>query len=239
MAGDHERIHELLAGHAVGALSGEDTIEADRLLVEHVPTCPLCLETLAGFRAVADELALAPNPHQPADLVLARIRRSVRPEPAGRRTTVFVAAAASLAALVGLAALSMSLGTRANRAEDHLGRMSELLDALSQPGAAPVRLESLGADPMVEVSGPDLQRIIVAGRGVPRPAEHFVYVIWVGTQDGFRPLGTVTPDEDGYVYRVFEVDPASFDRILITEERSGTSPSEPRTDSPHSWQATL
>jgi Anti-sigma-K factor rskA len=239
MSLDHERIEELLAGHALGALSGEDAIAADRLLAEHVPSCPLCRETLAGFRAVAAELSLDASAASPPDLILARIRRSVRDARAGRRRGTFVATAAGVAALVGMAALSMSLGTRATRAETHLDRMGRLFDALSQPGVAPVSLQALDAMPMVEVSGPNLERIIVAGHGIPMPARDHVYVIWIGTEAGFRPLGSVMPDEFGFVYRSFEVDPSSFDRILITEERKGPRPQVPTTDSPHMWQATL
>jgi transposase InsO family protein len=251
MAQDHDRIEELLAGHALEALAGEDAIEADRLLAEHVPTCPMCRETLAGFRGVAERLSLAAAAVRPPELLLARIRRSMREDGADRRTGglrlplragrrgAFVAAAASVAALVGMAALSMSLGTRATRAQTHLDRMTQLVDALAQPGAAPVSLRALGARPMLEISGPNLERMIVAGHGVPRPARDFVYVIWVGTADGFRPLGTVVPDADGFVFRAFTVDPSSFDRIMITEERAGVRWQAPRSDSPHMWQATL
>jgi hypothetical protein len=239
MAQDHERIEELLAGHVLGALSGEDAIEADRLLTEHVPGCPLCRETLAGFRGVTDRLVLAPARVTVPELVLARLRRSIREQPfPSRRRGAFVTAAAGVAALVGMAALSMSLGTRASRAETHLDRIAELVDAISEPGAAPVSLRSgLGSTPMVEVSGPTIERMIVAGHDIPEPAPNCVYVIWVGSDAGFTRLGTLMPDPYGFVYSTFAVDPSTFDRILITEERLGERPTAPRTDSPHVWQA--
>jgi Anti-sigma-K factor rskA, C-terminal len=241
MAKDHERIEELLAASALGALSGEDAIEADRLLTEHVPTCPLCRETLAGFRGVTDRLVLAAASVTAPDLLLVRLRRSTGEQAGpGRRRGSFVAAAAGVAALVGMAALSMSLGTRATRAETHLDHIAELVDAISQPGAAPVSLRSqLGATPMVEVSGPTIERMIVAGRGIPQPSADSAYVIWVGSDAGFRRLGTLIPDRSGFVYRTFEVDPSTFDRILITEERLGVPPVTPSTDSPHLWEADL
>ena len=241
MTEDHERIEELLAGHALGSLSGEDAVEADRLLSEHVPTCPLCRESLSGFRRIADRLALAASPAPPPDLLLARLRRSIRtPAPPTRRRGSIVAAAAGVAALVGMSALSMSLGTRANRAESHLDRMASLVDALAEPGAAPVSLRSEpDATPMVEVSGPSRERIIVAGHGVPPPAEGSVYVVWIVDQDGYRRLGTIRPDAYGFVFRSFEVDPSGFDRILITEERAGAVSTTPRSDSPRVWQASL
>jgi hypothetical protein len=239
MARDHEWVEELLAGYALDALSGEDALEADRLLAEHVPSCPLCRETLAGFRGIADRLALAPPPARPSEPVLARLRRSVREREPGRRRGSFVATAAGVAALVGMAALSMSLGTRANRAETHLDNMADLMDAISQPGASPVSLRSQIGTPMVEVSGPTLEQMIVAGRGVPQPADGSVYVLWLGSDTGFRAIGTLMPDASGFVYRTFRVDPATFDAILITEERLGELPSTPRTDSPHVWEASV
>jgi hypothetical protein len=241
MPEDHERIEELLAGYALGAHTGEDGIEADRLLAEHVPTCPLCRETIAGFRGVTDRLALGVAPVTPPDLLLARLRRSMREVPV-RRRGAFVAAAAGVAALVGMAALSLSLGTRATVAEAHLDHMAELVDAITQPGAAPVSLQSrtVDATAMVEVSGPTIERMIVAGRGVPQPAQNFVYVIWVRSPAGdLRRLGTLMPDASGFVYRTFEVDPSTVAQILITEEPLGTPPAGPRWDSPHMWQASL
>ncbi len=241
MQNDHERIEELLAGYALGALSGEDAVEADRLLTEHVPSCPLCRETLAGFRSVAEELALAPAAVRPSELMLVQLRRSIgeRDVP-GRRRGSLVATAAGIAALVGMAAFSMSLGTRASRAETHLDNVAELMDAISQPGAAPVGLRSrIGATSMVEVSGPTMEQMIVAGHGIPAPADGSVYVIWLGSEDGFRAIGTLMPDASGFVYRTFRVDPSTFDTILITEESIGASRTAPTTESRHVWEANL
>src|SRR6059036_381924 len=81
---DHDRIEEMLAGYVLLGLSGEDAVEADRLLSEHVPSCPRCRDAMAGFQAVAGDLALAVSPAQPPDLVLPRIRRGwPRPRFAG------------------------------------------------------------------------------------------------------------------------------------------------------------
>jgi hypothetical protein len=237
---DHERIEEALAGYALGALAEGDALEVDRLLAEHVPSCPLCREALAGFRGVADRLALAPAAVRPSELVLARLRRSVGELPAGRRRGSFLAAAAGVAALVGLAALSMTLGTRATRAETHLDNVADLMDAMSAPGAAPVGLRPrIGAASMVEVSGPTMERMIVAGQGIPQPADGSIYVIWLGTPDGFHAIGSLMPDASGFVYRTFRVDPSTFDTILITEEAIGASRAAPSTDSPHVWEASL
>ena len=143
---DHERIEELLTGYALLALEGEDAAEADRLLSEHVPSCPTCREMLAGLRAVTGELALVPAPATPPDLTLARIHREMGHVPVPRRRRAgMLALAASVVALVGLAGLSVSLGGRATRAEDQRGTALALLNAMQQPGADPVALEGSAA----------------------------------------------------------------------------------------------
>lgn len=244
MSQDHERIEELLAGYVLLSLSGEDAIEADRVLSEHVPSCPMCRDALAGFRSVEGELGLAPRAVAPTDLLLPRIRRELEERRRPHRRTssgALVAVATSVAALVGMAALSMSLGTRATRAETQRDLALRFVDAISQPGAAPVSLESgTNTTPrMVEVTGPTLERMIVLGRDVPQPAANFVYVIWLGSETGLRPVREFAPDEFGFVYVAFEVDRSSFDRIVITEEPLGATPDTPATDSAHVWQASL
>src|SRR6266540_3855990 len=110
---DHDRIEELLAGYVLLGLSGEDAVEADRLLSEHVPSCPRCRDQVAGFQAVAGDLALAVSPVPPPDLLLPRIRRGVAETPVRRRNRAsVVAVAAGVAAIVGLAGLSVQLGGR-------------------------------------------------------------------------------------------------------------------------------
>src|SRR6266508_1773128 len=110
---DHDRIEELLAGYVLLGLSGEDAVEADRLLSEHVPSCPRCRDQVAGFQAVAGDLALAVSPIPPPDLLLPRIRRGVAETPVRRRNRAsLVAVAAGVAAIVGLAGLSVQLGGR-------------------------------------------------------------------------------------------------------------------------------
>src|SRR6266540_7150260 len=121
---DHDRIQELLAGYVLLSLSGEDAVEADRLLSEHVPSCPRCRDQVAGFRALAGDLALAVSPVPPPDLLLPRIRRGVAETPVRRRNRAsVVAVAAGVAAIVGLAGLSVQLGGRVSRTEQQRGRL--------------------------------------------------------------------------------------------------------------------
>lgn len=239
---DHDRIQELLAGYVLLSLSGEDAVEADRLLSEHVPSCPLCRDQVAGFQAVAGDLALAVSPVQPPDLLLPRIRRGVDETPLrGRHRASLVAVAAGVAAIVGLAGLSVQLGGRVSRTEKQRGQLLAAMEALQQPGANPVSLESQGqnAAGLVEVSGPGLQLMYVIGRDAPMPSPGRVYQLWLGANGTFVRVedGWFVP-EDGLVLLELAVDTSRYDEILITEERIGDAPASP-SHVGHSWYASL
>jgi hypothetical protein len=238
---DHVRIQELMAGYVLDGLSGEDAVEADRLLSEHVPSCPLCRDQLAGFQAVAGDLALAVSPAQPPDLLLPRIRRGVTETVRRRRRASLVAVAAGVAAIVGLAGLSVQLGGRVSRTEQQRGRLLAAMEVLQQPGANPVSLESQGqtAAGLVEVSGPGLQLMYVIGRDVPMPSPGRVYQLWLGMNGTFVRVenGEFVP-EDGLVLLELAIDTARYDEILITEERMGDAPASP-SHAGHTWHAFL
>lgn len=240
MTEDHDRIEELLAGYVLLGLTGEDAEEADRLLSEHVPGCAACRDTLAAFQSVAGELALAAAPVSPPDLVLPRIRRGLTEAPARRRRgTSMVAVAASVAALVGLAGLSLSLGHRVSKAEAQRGSLLEAFSAMQQPGASPVALKSQApaSGGLVEVSGPNLQRMYIVGENVAAPAPGRGYQLWLGSNGTFEPVGEMFAPENGtVVLELTLAGPSPYDAVLITEETLGqvpTSPGDPR------WSASL
>jgi hypothetical protein len=241
---DHERIEELLAGYALLGLTGEDAIDADRLLSEHVPTCLTCRDTLAGLQAVTGELALAADPIPPPDLLLPRIRRELDlavPQ-ARRRGNGRLIAAAGVVAVVSLAALSVSLSGRVSRTEAQRGQLVEALTAMQQPGANPVSLQPKGfsSPGLMEVSGPDLERVYIVGHGVPQPAEGYAYQLWLGSAGTFQAVGRqFIPDELGLVILSLTFDPSPYDEILITEEPAGATPERPSEGAAHVWSAAV
>jgi hypothetical protein len=241
---DHERIEELLAGYALLALDGEDAVEADRILSEHVPHCVECRGALADYQTLTGDLALATPPQTPSDLVLPWIRRGMDDVPIRRRRSAgFVALTASVVALVAMAGLSVSLGNRATKAESQRGRALDVLNAIQQPGVNPVALQANSGTPgsgMVEVSGPDLERMYIAGDDIPEPAPGNAYQLWLGHGGTFEAVGDPFVPEGGLVIlELTIVDPTAYDEVLITEEPLGAAPAQPTPEGGYSWHATL
>ncbi|HEU5225878.1 MAG TPA: hypothetical protein VFV29_08760, partial [Actinomycetota bacterium] len=120
MTEDHERIDELLAGYALLSLSGEEAADADRILVDHVPSCATCRATLSEFQAVSGDLALAAPPVDPPETLLPRLHHAIDEVPLAGRTPrrgALIAVAASAVALVAMGGLSLVLGNRLSNSE--------------------------------------------------------------------------------------------------------------------------
>ena len=229
MSEDHDRIDELLAGYVLRSLSGEDAEAADRLLSEHVPACALCRDTLVGFQAVTGELALAAAPLPPPDLVLPRIHRALSDVPVARRRFSLVVAAAGVAAVVGMASLSVSLASRVTRAEGLRSRLVDAITTAAQPGSTPTTLRSreVGGGRLVEISGSSVRRMYLVGTDVPAPSSGHSYQVWLGSDGRFVPVGDMFEPENGLVVLVVTADVSRYDQILITEEVAGSAPAEP------------
>ena len=246
MTDDHDRNLELLAGYALLGLEGRDAEQADRLLSEHVPTCLACRAALADFRGLTGELALAAPGVEPPDLVLARIRRGIRDVPVRRRRGAGVAAlAVSVAALVGMAGFSLSLGSRATRAEAQRGTALAVLNAMRQPGASAVALEGAtgatgpAAGALTEVAGPGLEEVYLYGDEVPMPTPGTAYQVWVGVGGAYTPVGDPLVPEAGVVLMEITVDAARYDELLVTEEPLGVAPTVPSLEGGRVWRAQI
>ena len=90
---------------------------------------------------------------------------------------------------------------------------------------------------MVEVSGPDLERLYLYGHDVPDPAPGNAYQLWLGAGGIFTPIGERFLPEAGVVLLELTVDPSVYDEVLITEERLGQAPASPSLDLGHTWRA--
>jgi Anti-sigma-K factor rskA len=230
---DHGRIDELLAGHALRSLIGDDAEAAEHVLAEHVPSCPMCRETLRGFLDVAGEMALAPAPRRPPEVLLPQIRRELAEVPtgSGRRRFPMIAVAAGVAAVVGMAGLSAFLGVQVTRVRAESRLVQEALSFASLPEADQVALDDAGErqeNPMTEIAVPGLERLYLVGRGIPQPSPGHVYVVWFASAGRFQRVGQFVPDpgESLTVLRL-TVDAARYDQVLITEEVAGATPDAP------------
>jgi hypothetical protein len=239
---DHERIEELLAGHALHTLSEQDAAEADLILVDHVPTCPTCLRTVSDFQRVTGELALAADPVSPPDLVLGRIHRGIGQIPGvppGRGS--FVAAlAVGVVALVAMGGLSFVMADRASEAQDDRSLALELLSVMSSPGVSPVNVDAEGSASasFVGVAAPDIRRFYLVADLCPEPAPGHAYQVWLGEQGVFEPIGEMFVPKGGSVLIKLTVDVARFDEVWITEELASSPPTSPGV-SGRSWRASL
>ncbi len=241
MSQDHARIDELLAGYALSALDDADAAEAGRLLADHVPTCLECRRTIAGFHELTGDLALAAPPVEPPDLVLGRIHRAIEEVPRrGRppRSIAYLAAAASVIALVAMGGVSMTMAGRLDRAEDKAGTA---LDAvISSANAVPLvgQGASAGSSTFVELTDPEVRTLYLATKECPQPTPGMVYQLWLGNDGDYDAYGRFLPDGEGHVILRVEVDVARYDEILITEELEGTLPSAPNLAG-RTWHAPL
>lgn len=237
----HERELEILAGYVLLALGDEDAEEAERLLTEHVPQCLTCRSALGELRAVSGELALAAPPLAPPDLVLARIRRELADPALGRRRKLgVVALVASMTALIGMAGLSVSLGSRVTRAEAERGTAVEMLSAMRDPAAQAVPLEATSATTaggLVEVAHEE--RLFLYGEDVPDPAPGHAYQLWLGSGGSYTPIGEPFVPRAGVVLLRLTVDPGRYDEILITEEPLGEEPERPTIEGGQAWHADI
>ena len=246
MTEDHERIDELLAGYVLLSLSGEEAAEADRILVDHVPSCATCRATLSEFQAVSGDLALAARPVDPPETLLPRLHHAMDEVPLAGRTPrrgALIAVAASAVVLVAMGGLSLVLGSRLSNAETRTGTALKILSAMRSPGASPVSVSPQDQTPpdsgMVEVSAPDIRTLYLAAEFSPEPAPGHAYQLWLGSNGEWTPIGEMFwPDDGVLLLEVEGVDVSRYDEIWITEEPVAQPPTQPSTDGP-SWFGSL
>jgi hypothetical protein len=227
----HEEIEELLAGYALGALSGEDAAATDRLLTDHVPGCPRCRDALHGFRAAAGELALDATPASPPDLVMARIRRGLEEPPAVRRRRgPWWAAAVAAVAALGLLGWNLGLTHQVSEAQEFQATMLDGILTAADPRSESVRLTSEeGPDNLYLAYIPEGNRAFLMGTNVEAPSAGHVYWVWFGANGEWTPVRWFVP-RDGLVAVEISQDLERYDRIWICQETEGDpvpTPSEP------------
>lgn len=230
MTDGHEAIEELLAGYVLRSLSVDDAARVDHVLLDHVPSCGACRDTLAVFQAVTADLALGASPVEPPETLLPRLHRDLGPQGSRRRPVTVFAVAASVVAVVGLAGLSVAQGMRARSAQARMGAISQAFDFARQPGASMAQLYSAtsGATPLTEISDPGVERFFLVGRDLPSPGSGRVYRLWLVSGTTATYVRDFVPSP-GWTVLQIEFDPSRFDQILISVEPAGSAPGQPST----------
>jgi hypothetical protein len=226
---EHERIDELLAGYALRSLTGEDAVEADRVLSHHVPDCARCRETLLALSDTVADLALAADPIAPPETLLPRLHREI--EPRGARPPVgrWAGVAAGAAVILIAGGMAVSQAFRVGDLRDQNDLFAQALRYAQRPNADNARLVGVGATdpaPVSEVAAPDVDYFFLIGSDVPAAPAGRSYGIWLsnGVQTLFA--GTFVPGPEVTVVKV-PFDRSRFDRVLITLEVEGAVPTEP------------
>lgn len=229
MTDDHDAIEELLAGYVLRALAGPDAERADRLLSDHVPECGDCRRTLDDFQVISAEIGFATDPIAPPEMLLPRLHRELEAHAPRRRPMQMFAVAAGVAAVVGLAGLTVSQNIRANNAD---GRADALANAVQLAARPDARMVDVG--PVQEISAPGEEHVVVMGEGVPAPPAGSVYRVWLVSGDTPTFVGDFEP-EGGRVFLDIPFDPSRYDDLWISIE-----PADAPTDGPSSaewWSA--
>lgn len=218
---DHDEIDELLAGYVLRSLTDEDAARVDRLLAEHVPVCDDCRATVTAFQDVAADLALDADPVAPPETLLPRLHLELGSQHVRRRSLQIVVVAAGVAAMVGLAGLSVNQGIRARTAR---AQAEDLRGATEMALRADANRVPVG--PVQELSAPGVERFYVLGNDVPPPPAGSVYAVWVVTQGQPTFVGDFLP-EDGRVFLALPFEAGRYDELWISVEPGGVEPAAP------------
>jgi Anti-sigma-K factor rskA, C-terminal len=229
MTVDHQRAQEMLAGHALHALTDSERAEADRLLARHVPGCEQCRMAQESFALVAEDLAIAPRPVEPPALVPNRLRRASRARRKSLRREQMTAAVVALALVGGLAAWNTHLAAQVARAEHARALEGEVIATVTQPESQVIPLTASGS----AMAGSRVVATWVPGKGhlylfgsLPDLPHHRVYHVWLKRGSTYHNGGTFEPDA-GHVYVRVEADPNKVDAVVVTQEPAGTTQNAP------------
>ncbi len=242
--GPEPEAHALSGAYALDALPDDEAA----FFEEHLASCAVCREEVAGLRAAAARLGATAAEHAPEGLrqrVLAEIdltRQSPALKPpqgservaprlyglTGRRrfrraggSWTGLAAAVLAIVAVGLGAVVAHLSSRVDELE---ARSSEVYRVLSASDARTVALAGPEALTARMVVSQQEGRAVLVAENLPPLDEDQVYELWLIEADVPRPAGLFQPDEERPVVEVVTADLSRVQGIGITIEPAGGSP---------------
>ena len=224
-------LHHLAAAYALDALDEHERAEFER----HYPTCETCAAEVAEFRDVAAALAAAESVEPPPELrdrTLGEIERTpqvpprVDDSPTGTRpparlddrrssrwSRIGMAAAAAVLLILGALAV-VRLGDEATTTDD----------IVSAPDAVVSTLESTDDRGVLQIVwSPERDQVALIGSGVEPVESGLAYALWFVLGDQVAPAALFSPDADGDLAVVLDVDDLDADGWGITVEPEGGS----------------
>jgi hypothetical protein len=247
---DCERIRELLAAHALGALDGDELAAAEH----HLEHCPACRELAREHQEAAHELpsALAaasplalPGPlkEQVLEHIGARERTPRRELTAPRRRWWQIGAALAAVTLV-VAALFVAWDARLDDARSQERELRARLAKLE--GLQPTVLEVVDSRRTVRrvllppnersesraygkvFTRTDLPDVVAMANRLPQPGAGRAYHLWVTTAGRTRLVGVMPLDRQGFALLVFKADgpgPRYGNVRILLQRKGATRPS--------------
>jgi anti-sigma-K factor RskA len=222
---DHDAIDELLAGYVLGALSGADAAEMDRLFVEHVPDCSTCRETLRVFQELTGDLGVSTDPLAPPDMLLPRLQRDLGPRRVRRMPSWSAGriAATVAAVVVAVGVAGAVVGGNGGGSDSVLANadLSQIQTIKASPGSTTTENGEVE-----QVTPSDREETYVMGTSVPAPPAGMTYRLWaIGSDGAATYVGDFTPI-DGVVALEIRLDPTTLE-IRVTTEPIGSQPVTP------------
>ena len=224
---DRERFDELVAAYALGALTGEERLWFESYLDKH----PELNAEVEDLGSVAGLLALAPADQEPSPGLRRSVLESVgaprevvseaptrrsRRADGGRwasRPAMLAAAAASIAAVIGLLVWNLTL-------RDQNG---DLRDEISERRTVEMEGSGLASNADGEVLLRDEGEAVLVAQGLPPAPEGEVYETWV-IRDGVpEPAGLFQP-RGGDAASTVEGSMEGAEAVAVTLEPEGGSP---------------
>jgi hypothetical protein len=221
---DHDAIDELLAGYVLGALSGPDATEMDRLFVTHVPDCQTCKQTLIAFQELTGDLAISTDPFEPPEMLLPRLQRDLGPRRVRRMPTWSAGriAATVAAVVVAVGVAGVIAGGNGGGSDSVLANadLAQIQTIKASPGST---TEENGE--VEQVTPSDREETYVMGTSVPAPPPGMTYRLWAIGPNGATYIGDFMPI-NGVVALEIRLDTSTLE-LRVTTEPAGSQPVAP------------
>ncbi len=213
----HEELRELTGGYALGILSEPERKEFEA----HVSTCPTCADEVRGLIHVTNGLAYAVPQLDPPAALRARVLKAVeqseplraiavKPKPVGTALPVWLAVAASLAA-VALGLYTLTLRERIAGLEARLrDANARVADASQQIAVFRTRIDE--SEQMAAImAAEDVRRIDLAGQAPARGAAGRAY--WSPSRGLVFTASNLPPPGAGRQYQLWVIPPGKKDPV--------------------------